>query len=78
MDIHNFWWFTDSTCLFPAAYPFEDIIQFLYGEDGMDGLWIEESHSLRCDVATNKMSRWKLGSMLRINGLFHLLINGTL
>ena len=20
----------------------EDIIQFLYGEDGMDGLWIEE------------------------------------
>ena len=22
------------------------------------------------------MSRWKLGSMVRINGLFHLLING--
>ena len=23
-----------------------------------------------------RMSRWKLGSMVRINGLFHLLING--
>ena len=23
-----------------------------------------------------RMSRWKLGSMIRINGLFHLLING--
>ena len=23
------------------------------------------------------MSRWKLGSMVRINGLFHLLINGV-
>ena len=29
-----------------------------------------------CDVATNRMSCWKLGSMLRINGLFHL--NGIL
>ena len=24
-----------------------------------------------------RMSRWKLGSMVRINGLFHLLINGV-
>ena len=23
------------------------------------------------------MSRWKLGSMVRVNGLFHLLINGV-
>ena len=23
------------------------------------------------------MSRWKLGSLVRINGLFHLLINGV-
>ena len=26
--------------------------------------------------ATTWMFRWKLGSMVRINGLFHLLING--
>ena len=39
---------------------------------------IEVFFLLMCDGHPSTwMSRWKLGSMVRINGLFHPLINGV-
>ncbi len=42
-----------------------------------DMRWTYFERCTRCiATATTRMSRWKLGSMVRISGLFHLPING--
>ena len=43
---------------------------------GMPAKGIREGGTFGCLISA-WMSRWKLGSMVRINGLFHLLINGV-
>ena len=47
---------------------------------GISGWFHSQVVRCKCSnvwVATTRMSRWKLGSMVRINGLFHLRINGV-